>query len=193
MKLIHLTTLIEAIVALLCSPVTGHAAGIDDNEFSSGFVSALGGLTLPQGYQAKNTSARAAYGLNADYKVLEEVGLGGYLIYNGGTFNDGSKISFSTLLYGVEADYFWKSGISLGLRLGLSTVSFNDNGASVSTNPFSFGPRVSYDYHFPYLPVSVGADASVMFVTNTKDITTGEQNSFFVDFNGLFSVKYWFN
>lgn len=189
---LQFTTLL-LIGLLLASSTQSLAAGIDDNEFSAGFVNILGGITFPEGYQATSTNPRPAFGINADYKVLEEVGLGGYLIYNNGSFTDGSGINFSALLYGVEVDYFWKTGFSAGLRLGLTTVSFNSNGASVSTNPFSFGPRVSYDYHFPYLPVSVGADLGVMFITNTTDITTGEQNSFFVDFNALASLKYWFD
>jgi hypothetical protein len=186
------------IVALLSSAVLSmpnrcRAAGIDDNEFASGFINLLGGITFPKGYQASFTNPRIAYGINADYKVLEEIGLGGYMIYNSGSINNGQGINLGVLLYGVETDYFWKNGLSVGLRLGLSTVSFDSRGASVSTNPFSFGPRVSYDYHLPHAPVSVGADLGVMFITNTTDISTGEENSFFVDFNTLFSVKYWFD
>lgn len=166
------------------------------------YISGLLGVGIPaSGYSSIGT--HIAYGGNANFRFTREFGIGAYYLHSSGsTTSGGIPSSFSLGFYGFEANYFARNGFNFGMRLGLASISATATTQlgtlTANTSPFSFGPRIGYDYWIPHWPVTVGGEFGVLFVekSNSLALTTPVQvtysTPFFAVVSILATVKYWF-
>lgn len=114
--------------------------------------------------------------------------MGAYLLYSSGQVST-TNLDFNVTCYGLDGTFYFGPGLFAGVRAGLSSVTVASGNTSVSTNPFSVGPKFGYDYLLP-AGVSLGVEGNAMFLMSSEN--DGLTNNAFQLLNILATIKYWF-
>lgn len=151
------------------------------------FVGGSGGPTVPS---VAGSTPRMGFGFEAGYEFEAPFSLGAYFLRSSNGENvRGMSETLGLSFYGIQSDYRLTHlpGFSVGLRVGLASYGVSNDLASASTEPFTFGPRVAYDYRFKP-NWTFGANAGVLFGLSTSGRPASDA---FQLFSFLAALKYW--
>jgi hypothetical protein len=152
------------------------------------------GALVGVGFLNKDLGNQIDLGVDAGYKILPNIQVGGYFTYNALNNIPGSSASLFTVA--AEASYILEdvgvlSGLRIGPKLGVGFVNFSSGtsatvpGATTtgtSSTSFVYGPHVAYDW--PMMSsTTIGGEANYLLYTS---------NTGFNAFNLLASLKFWF-
>ncbi|HEY8278721.1 MAG TPA: outer membrane beta-barrel protein [Bdellovibrionota bacterium] len=152
-------------------------------------IGLLAGWSKPMGSSTSGTSARLGWGGEFGYKIQDNIGLGIYYLSSSGTVTD-TLADFNVTCYGLDSTFFFGGrGAYFGARAGLSSVGISLGALSATTNPFSFGGKVGYDYAFNS-GLSLGVEGNLMFFA--KSSNAGLTSEAFQLLNIFAAIRYWF-
>ena len=167
---------------------TSPSDGATDTPYlGQGYAGLIAGWTKPS-----NAAGRFGFGGHLGLKATPNFSGGLYFLSSlPGDNTDTTTVTTDqtrTHQYGVEGQYHFEgalNGLSAGLRVGLASVQnrVTDTAVWTSDTKFAFGPLVSYQYPVIESMLSVGVDASYLYVMGTG--SHGE-------FLGGGGVTYWF-
>ena len=178
------THAIRVATLIVCLALPGFANASSSDP--SGWVGALGGMTIPN---ADNTTSRLAFGITGGAKLGSEWGVGGYYLTSS---KDESVGKFGYDLYGVEVSYFFEgeaAGVYLGGRLGTSKLTAGIAGTDTTTSPMNWGAVAGVN---KFLGDNFSLGGEVNFFSIPESTSNAVTLKGFTMLNFLASAKFWF-